>query len=669
MAQSIDKLLFVLEANTKGLRKGFDFAVVKAKAASGKIGRSIKSIGIALDKTARRAAKFGLAMAAAGAIMLGVMVNSSLQSIDAQAKVADKIGITTEKLAGLQHIAELSGGSIKGMNEALTKASKRLGEASTGGGAAAKWLNELNLDVSELQKLSPDELFNEYSDAIGGLNDRGQQLAAISALMGDESRSLIGVIDGGSDAINAATEEVTAYGVAISRVDAAKIEMANDSFTRTGAVLDGVGNTITIALAPYLDDLATRFTTAGKESNGFRDAVGSGMDFVLTAVAKVSDTFMGLEIVWSVLKKGWWDFVGVILNGVDSVGTGVAEFASWFNIDIKPNASIQEWLATAKTGAQEAQLEFSNLMAQIETGGAPSTKMAEYLDEVKRKSQETAEQIVADKQKMSGTGGGAGGAESDDSTLASAKKKADDLSQITTDIENEMIQSMISGNEATAYYWDERIAGIQEKQALDLENKTEYDQQIVMLEEMKYQEMQLLQKTYEENAVSNMQGFFQTSMGLAKGQNKAIFGIMKGGALAMAGVNMHTAISNALATPPSPNIPLALLAGAKGAAEISSIAGVGFRRGGGNVESGSPYVVGESGAELFTPDSNGTITPNHMMGKGGGGGRNITLAPVINFNFTSYDSEDVAAFIDKNKDTLANAVTESMRDNLMEFAA
>jgi hypothetical protein len=35
---------------------------------------------------------------------------------------------------------------------------------------------------------------------------------------------------------------------------------------------------------------------------------------------------------------------------------------------------------------------------------------------------------------------------------------------------------------------------------------------------------------------------------------------------------------------------------------------------GGPVSSGSPYLVGEAGPEMFLPDQNGTILPNGMMG-------------------------------------------------------
>jgi len=42
-----------------------------------------------------------------------------------------------------------------------------------------------------------------------------------------------------------------------------------------------------------------------------------------------------------------------------------------------------------------------------------------------------------------------------------------------------------------------------------------------------------------------------------------------------------------------------------------------MRANGGNVTAGKTYVVGERGREMFTPNTNGKITPNDEMGKFG----------------------------------------------------
>jgi phage-related minor tail protein len=48
---------------------------------------------------------------------------------------------------------------------------------------------------------------------------------------------------------------------------------------------------------------------------------------------------------------------------------------------------------------------------------------------------------------------------------------------------------------------------------------------------------------------------------------------------------------------------------------IPVIGGIfGKRAGGGPVNSGSPYIVGERGPELFVPSMSGQVVPNYAMG-------------------------------------------------------
>jgi len=69
---------------------------------------------------------------------------------------------------------------------------------------------------------------------------------------------------------------------------------------------------------------------------------------------------------------------------------------------------------------------------------------------------------------------------------------------------------------------------------------------------------------------------------------------------------------------------------------ISSAFG-GFRATGGSVSAGTPYVVGERGAELFVPSSNGTIVPNG----GNGSTINITVNGAIDAEGTARTIVDV----------------------------
>lgn len=62
----------------------------------------------------------------------------------------------------------------------------------------------------------------------------------------------------------------------------------------------------------------------------------------------------------------------------------------------------------------------------------------------------------------------------------------------------------------------------------------------------------------------------------------------------------------------------------------------GGRAVGGPVLSGTPYIVGERGPELFIPSSSGQIVPNNKLGSGSASGMNIVInySPVASFATT-----------------------------------
>ena len=58
---------------------------------------------------------------------------------------------------------------------------------------------------------------------------------------------------------------------------------------------------------------------------------------------------------------------------------------------------------------------------------------------------------------------------------------------------------------------------------------------------------------------------------------------------------------------------------------IISLGGPDFAANGGPVKSGSPYIIGERGPELFVPRSNGRIVPNGRFGGGSGGDVSVVV--------------------------------------------
>ena len=71
----------------------------------------------------------------------------------------------------------------------------------------------------------------------------------------------------------------------------------------------------------------------------------------------------------------------------------------------------------------------------------------------------------------------------------------------------------------------------------------------------------------------------------------------------------------------------------------------GFKAAGGDVSAGTSYIVGEKGPELFTPTTNGNITPNGAMGG------NVTI------QISALDGADVMKVLNSRSREIANMVT------------
>jgi hypothetical protein len=80
---------------------------------------------------------------------------------------------------------------------------------------------------------------------------------------------------------------------------------------------------------------------------------------------------------------------------------------------------------------------------------------------------------------------------------------------------------------------------------------------------------------------------------------------------------------------------------------------------GGPVSSGSPYVVGEKGPELFVPHASGTIVPNNKMGSSGGGGSG---GVTVNYNIAAGVSRaELAPILEQERRRLKAEIPDMVR--------
>lgn len=135
-----------------------------------------------------------------------------------------------------------------------------------------------------------------------------------------------------------------------------------------------------------------------------------------------------------------------------------------------------------------------------------------------------------------------------------------------------------------------------------------------------------------------MLGALMSVTGQMSQTSRKAFEAHKAAAMAQAIISTYQAAAMAIAFPPGPPLSFIYVAGAiaAGLAQVAQIRSQQYsgRALGGPVMGGKPYIVGESGPELFTPSTTGSITRNSDLQ--GGGVTNVNFTIVAN-DTTGFD--------------------------------
>lgn len=272
------------------------------------------------------AGKYAAAAAAAGAAVLTALVARQMKAIDATAKMADRLGIATERLTGLQRAADLTGVSTQNLNLGLQRMTRRVAEAAQGSGEAQDALKELGLDASALADLSPDKQFAAIAERMNDVGSQSDRVRLAFKLFDSEGVALLNTLALGADEMERIQRESLALGSALDRIDSAQIEAANDALSNVREVAAGIGNRLAVAVSPVLTAIAQQFRAAAIESDGFRDAVDRGIKIAVNVVAALANGLRGLQVVFVALQAGGQTLSAMLIRGFELVAASIAKF-------------------------------------------------------------------------------------------------------------------------------------------------------------------------------------------------------------------------------------------------------------------------------------------------------------------------------------------------------
>ena len=254
-----------------------------------------------MDKPLARMQKQFLGIATVAAAMGTAIAAAALmgaKEIDRAAKSAKRLDSSITGFRALELAADEAGVSLSGMTNDIQTMNRELASIGTSGNGK-RALDALGLSIDDLEGKDADEKLAIIADQVKDLGLSAGETTAILRDLGVRNREMALLVLGGGDAIRGARADIEQYGLAISDLDAGRIEVANDALGRLGLITQYAGQQLAIALVPAMGRLAEVMTDSLREGGALRaviDGLVGSLD-VMASTMGVAVTAFGVRYV------------------------------------------------------------------------------------------------------------------------------------------------------------------------------------------------------------------------------------------------------------------------------------------------------------------------------------------------------------------------------------
>ena len=312
MAANLGQLTLDLVAKTGSFTGPLDKASRHAKKTSQDISKYGKAIGTAIGA--------GAVAAVAGITLL---VNRQLDLIDQQAKAAQMLDTTYASIINLGRAGDLAGVGFEKINAASRQLNINLGRAIQGTDAQVDAFNRLGLSAQEVYDLPLDQRIATINKALTDNVQASERAAVAADIFGAKNAKAIQQLDPAT--IAEAARQVEIFGLNLSDIDAAKVELAGDALSTFGLLSEGIATQLTVELAPVLQAIGEEFLRSAEAAGGLGNVVQETTRQVISAAAAVADAGDGVARVFSVVAN---TLVGIYSTAVADINALSAQVAS-----------------------------------------------------------------------------------------------------------------------------------------------------------------------------------------------------------------------------------------------------------------------------------------------------------------------------------------------------
>ena len=247
---------FRSQAQAIGRRVGFE----RLASSLGRAGGAARELGAAAGRLIRRMATLAAGAAAVG----GAIVHTFASSQERTRQWAARLGIARQELQRLQYAGEQYGVQADAMTDALKELSLRTDEyAQTARGPGAEAFRRLRLSQEDLARVSGDtgELFELVMSRLRDVENVAARQRLVDEIFGGQGgEQLAEMASLSARELNALKREADELGVTVGRQGAQGARTYMRAWRRVGGAMEGVRNTIGVALLPVMTDLMNRVT-------------------------------------------------------------------------------------------------------------------------------------------------------------------------------------------------------------------------------------------------------------------------------------------------------------------------------------------------------------------------------------------------------------------------
>lgn len=295
-------------------------AVVRIFGDKSPLVRELRGAQADLQKFGEGLKTLGAGFAAVGTAIVAPIVAASVQFAevgDMLDEMSGRTGMSVEALSELKYAADLSGGSIEGMETSIRKMQRAIYDASTGSKSAAEALGAIGLTADDLKGKSPEEQFMILADRLAAIQDPSTQAAIAMELFGKTGTNLLPMLANGSAGLAAMRDEARRLGQTMSAEDAKAAAAYADTLDNLKKSLASIGVAIGSAVAPLLTELGNALV---ENVTKIRAWVMDNKQMVVTAL-KVGATLAAAGTALVAFGSVFTGLAGVIKTVIAVIGS------------------------------------------------------------------------------------------------------------------------------------------------------------------------------------------------------------------------------------------------------------------------------------------------------------------------------------------------------------